>query len=219
MKTKTRVTLVAALLLVAISLPAKTASKTSIQAKSASKPTALSYHDEWRKLWEDHITWTRVVIMAVANALPGTTAYTGRLLQNVPDMEAAFAPYFPAADVSELGDLITDHLVIAKQILDAVKAGSDPTALIATWRENGTDIAEKMAEMNPTYWPLAMGDQMWQDHLTATLDEANAHFAGNFAAEIAAYDRVHTLALEMADFFSSGVIRTPLQFKQENCVP
>ena len=221
MKSKTRVlTLVAAaLVLVAMSAPAKAPSKMSIRAKAAAKPSAVAYHDEWRKLWEDHITWTRVVIMAVANALPGTTAYTQRLLQNVPDMMAAFAPYFPASDLSELGDLITEHLTIAKQILDTVKAGGDPTALIAAWRQNGTDIAAKMAEMNPTYWPFEMGDQMWQEHLTATLEEATAHFAGDFAAEIAAYDRVHVLALEMADFFSNGVIRTSAQFKQENCIP
>lgn len=159
------------------------------------------------------------MIIGVADGLPGTAAYTARLLQNPEDFEAALAPYFAATDVEELGDLITDHLVIAKQILDAVKAGGDPTALIATWRQNGTDIARKMTEMNPTYWPFAMGNAMWQDHLTTTLAEATAHFAGNFAAEIAAYESVHLMALEMADFFSSGVIRTNSQFKREICVP
>jgi hypothetical protein len=182
------------------------------------KTTAVSYHDEWRKLWEDHITWTRVVIMGVVNALPGTAAYTDRLIQNYEDMEEALEPYFDEDDVEELGDLILDHLVIAKAILDTVKAGGDPTALIADWRQNGHDIAAKMAEMNPTYWPLSMGDPMWQDHLTATLDEAVSEFSGDFAAEIAAYDRVHDMALMMADFFSEGVIRTAAQFKMEICV-
>lgn len=190
----------------------------ALQAKPA-RTSALAYHDEWRELWEDHITWTRVVIIAVANALPGTDAYTNRLLQNVPDMEAALAPYFPESDVSELGDLITDHLAIAKQILDTVKAGGDPAELIAAWRQNGTDISTKMAEMNPTYWPFAASDAMWQDHLTHTLAEAVAHFNGDFAAEIAAYEEVHVLALEMADFFSNGVIKTKAQFARESCVP
>jgi hypothetical protein len=48
---------------------------------------------------------------------------------------------------------------------------------------------------------------MWADHLDATLEEATAHLDGDFEREVAAYDRVHELALEMADFFSSGVIR------------
>jgi hypothetical protein len=60
---------------------------------------------------------------------------------------------------------------------------------------------------------------MWQEHLTHTLDEALAIFAGNAPADIAAYDEVHDLALEMADFFSRGVIRGKAQFKREVCVP
>jgi len=50
-------------------------------------------------------------------------------------------------------------------------------------------------------------EQMWVEHLDATLDEAVDHFTGDFAGEVAAYDMVHDLALEMADFFSSGVIK------------
>ena len=34
------------------------------------KASALSYHDDWRKLFEDHITWTRVVILGVLKDLP-----------------------------------------------------------------------------------------------------------------------------------------------------
>ncbi len=60
-------------------------------------PTSqLSYHDQWRKLWEDHITWTRVVIMGVLaplpNGLPGTPKYVNRLLQNPINMASALAP-------------------------------------------------------------------------------------------------------------------------------
>jgi hypothetical protein len=69
-----------------------------------------------------------------------------------------------------------------------------------------------MSRMNPRFWPLAETRQMWFDHLDATLEEATTHLAGNFSAEVAAYDKVHDLALEMADFFSDGVIR---QFPQK----
>ena len=47
---------------------------------------------------------------------------------------------------------------------------------------------------------------MWVEHLDATLEEATTHLNGDFAGEVAAYDTIHDLALEMADFISNGVI-------------
>jgi len=176
------------------------------QPLSAKKTSRLAYHDEWRKLWEDHITWTRVVIIGILDGLPGTDAYVGRLLQNYEDMEDALRPYY-GDEAEVLGDLIKDHLVIAAQILTAVKNGQPTDALVASWYANAHDIALQMNKMNPQAWPLEETEKMWTDHLDATLEEAIDHFTGNFAGEIAAYDRVHDMALEMADFFSNGVMQ------------
>lgn len=172
------------------------------------KTSGLAYQDEWRELWEDHITWTRIVIIGVLDGLSGTPAYTDRLLQNYEDMEAALQPYY-GDDAEVLGDLIKDHLVIAAQILQAVHDGQPTDQLVASWYANGDDIAVQMNQMNPKFWPLSETQQMWKEHLDATLAEALDHFAGNFEAEVADYDLVHDLALDMADFISKGVM---LQF-------
>jgi hypothetical protein len=183
------------------------------QPLTSKKSSRLAYHDEWRKLWEDHITWTRVVIMGILDGLPGTDAYIGRLLQNYEDMEDALAPYY-GEEAEVLGDLIKDHLVIAAQILQAAKNKQPLDELVASWYANGNDIAAQMNKMNPKFWPLEETQRMWKEHLDATLEEATDHLTGDFAGEIAAYDKVHDLALEMADFFSNGVMKQfPSQFK------
>lgn len=172
------------------------------------KLTALSYHDAWRKLWEDHITWTRMVIMGILDSLPGAATYQDRLIDNYDDMEEALSPYY-GDDADKLGDLIQDHLVIAVEILNAAKAG-DTSALNdakARWYQNADDIARFMSAMNPTHWKFTDTDNMWREHLDATFAEAVAHLTGDFAGDVAAYDKVHELALAMADFFSDGVIR------------
>jgi len=189
-------------------LLASSAAPALAQPLAAQKTSRLAYHDEWRKLWEDHITWTRIVILGILDELPGTNAYVDRLIQNYEDMEDALAPYY-GDDAEVLGDLIQDHLVIAAEILTAAKSG-DTDAMndaIDRWYENGHDIAVQMNEMNPKLWPLEETEQMWVEHLDATLAEAVAHLEGRFEDEVAAYDLVHDLALEMADFFSNGVIR------------
>ena len=183
------------------------------QPLTSKKSSQLAYHDEWRKLWEDHITWTRVVIISILDDLAGTPAYTDRLLQNYEDMEAALKPYY--GDEAEVfGDLIKDHLVIAAELLTALKNGQPTDQLIASWYANAHDIAVQMNKMNPQFWPLDETEKMWTDHLDATLEEATDHFTGNFAGEVVAYDKVHDMALEMADFISNGVMQQfPSQFK------
>jgi len=196
-----------------IALIASAAVPALAQPLTKQKTSRLAYHDEWRKLWEDHITWTRVVIIAILDELPGTSVYVDRLLQNYEDMEDALAPYY-GEDAEVLGDLIKDHLVIAAEILQAANNGQPIDDLVASWYANAHDIAVQMNEMNPQFWPLEETEQMWTDHLDATLAEAVAHLTGDFAGEVAAYDEVHDLALEMADFFSNGVMQQfPSQFK------
>jgi hypothetical protein len=191
-----------------VALIASTAIPALAQPLAKQKTSRLAYHDEWRKLWEDHITWTRVVIIGILDELPGTETYIARLLQNYEDMEEALAPYY-GEEAEVLGDLIQDHLVIAAEILTAAHDG-DTAAMndaIERWYANAHDIAVQMNEMNPEFWPLEETEQMWVDHLDATLAEAVAHLTGDFAGEVAAYDQVHDLALEMADFFSEGVMK------------
>ena len=48
-------------------------------------------HDGMRKLWEDHVTWTRLFIVSAAAGLPDKDATTARLLQNQTDIGDAVA--------------------------------------------------------------------------------------------------------------------------------
>jgi hypothetical protein len=156
------------------------------------RTSRLEYHDIWRKLWEDHITWTRVVILAILDDLPGAPAYTDRLLQNPQDMADALRPFY-AEDANQLGELIREHLVIAAEILQAIHDGQPTEDLIARWYANADEIAAKMGEMNPQFWSFVEAQRMWREHLDATVAEILAHHNSNYTAEVAAYDPVHNL--------------------------
>jgi hypothetical protein len=198
----------------AISAPTRTNEpSTATLPQIPGRVSRLAYHDLWRKLWEDHITWTRVVILGILDELPGTPTYTQRLLQNPGDMADTLRPFY-GDDADELGDLIIDHLVIAAQILQAIHDGKPTDDLIAQWYANADQIATKMSQMNPHFWPFDEADMMWREHLDATVAEILAHHNGDYQAEVNAYDLVHDLALEMADFFSNGVMQQfPRMFK------
>lgn len=185
-------------------------------AEAKAKMDAQAFHDTMRKLWEDHITWTRLVIVSIANDLPDTQSTVQRLLQNQVDIGNAIKPFYGEEAGNQLTALLTDHIVIAAEILQAAKSG-DTAALddaIARWYTNADDIAAFLNAANPENWPLDEMQAMMREHLDLTLQEAVAYLNGDHAASIAAYDQIHIQALEMADMLSEGIVRQfPQRFK------
>ena len=184
------------------------------QASSATKISALDFHNEMRKLWEDHITWTRLAIVSILSDLPDTSTTVERLLQNQVDIGNAIKPFYGEAAGNQLTGLLHDHITIAAEVLTAAKAG-DSTSLdnaLGRWYANASEIATFLSSANPKNWSLDMMQAMMKDHLDLTLAEAVAYLQGDYAASVTHYDQVHAQILHMADMLSSGIIR---QFPQE----
>lgn len=168
--------------------------------------TAL--HDGMRKLWEDHITWTRLFIISAAAGLPDTDATAGRLLQNQTDIGDAIKPFYGEAAGTKLTALLRDHILTAADILKAAKAGDKVATDTASarWYANGDEIAAFLTSANPTNWQSADTKKMMKDHLDLTLEEAVARLTGDYKKDIAAYDKVHLEILGMSDMLSTGIV-------------
>lgn len=178
-------------------------------AEAKPKVDAQAFHDAMRKLWEDHITWTRMVIVSTFADLPDQFPTVQRLLQNQEDIGDAIKPFYGDAAGEQLSALLRDHILIAAEILQAAEDG-DAAALedaSERWYANADDIAEFLHVANPENWPLEEMRAMMREHLDLTLQEAVAYLNGNYSASIDFYDQVHIQALEMADMLSEGIIR------------
>jgi hypothetical protein len=165
--------------------------------------------DTMRKLWEDHIVWTRGFIVSFAAGSPDLDATTQRLLRNQVDIGDALKPFAGESAGERLTELLREHILGAARLLSAAKAG-DSTAVeqaSAAWYVNADDIAAFLAELNPQAWPLANMQAMMREHLDLTLSEAVAQLQGDWAGSIAAYDRVHDAILHMADMLAAGIGR------------
>ena len=184
----------------------------SVEAAGGARENRQVFHDAMRKLWEDHITWTRQFIVSKATLpedLPDIDPTVGRLLQNQVDLGNAIAQFYGADAGAALTDLLRVHILTAADILSAAKAGDTGAmnAAIEAWYANAHDIAVFLHEANPQHWPLADLDAMMKDHLDLTLVEAVARLQGRYEDDIAAYEDVHIQILEMADMLSDGIIR------------
>jgi len=187
-------------------------------AQSARSVTAkqLAFHDAMRKLWEDHITWTRLAIVSFAHDLPDLPATEARLLDNQADIGNAIKPYYGKAAGNELTALLKEHIAGAVALLGAAKAGDQ--TLIAQrsdeWYANGNEIADFLSHANPRNWPPAKMRRMMRRHLDQTLSEATHRLGGDYAADIRDYEQVHHHILEMADMLSAGIIKQfPRRFR------
>lgn len=161
-----------------------------------------------RKLWEDHITWTRMYIVSFAAGLPDTNLVAARLLRNQVDIGNAIKPYYGAAAGNHLTALLKAHILGAVAILEAAKAGNAAklAQAKAAWYANGNQIAAFLHSANPMHWPLAAMRRMMRRHLDLTLTEAVNRLQGHYSADIAAYDRVHLEILQMADMLTAGIV-------------
>lgn len=176
----------------------------------------LAFHDQMRKLWEDHITWTRLAIVTFAAGTQGFDTTATRLLQNQDDIGNAFKPFYGDAAGTRLASLLHDHITIAVEILQAAKAGDTNGVNDAStrWYANANDIADFWASINPRFWPDAVMRADMKTHLDQTLTEAVDELNGNFAAGVTDYEAVHLHILDMADMLSNGIMgQFPKQFK------
>jgi hypothetical protein len=180
-----------------------------------SKSTCCDLKSDMRKLWEDHITWTRNVIFNIIDELPGTTEAVNRLLQNQVDIGNAIKPFYGGEAGNQLTALLREHILIAADLLTALDDGNTAALndAIARWYANADDIAAFLAAANPN-WPLEEMKAMMREHLDLTTAEAVARKTADYAADVAAYDAVHLQILEMADMLTEGIIRQfPNQFR------
>lgn len=202
--------------LVVLIVAAGLMSATNVSAHEKMTAEQTTFHDGMRKLWEDHITWTRLYIVSAAADLPDKGATAGRLLQNQVDIGNAVKPFYGDAGGDHLTALLNDHILIAAALIDAAKAG-DSAAFAdanARWYANADEIATFLSSANPENWPLDEMKAMMRTHLDLTLKEAAARLNGDYAADIAAYDEVHVEILKMADMLSNGIIdQFPKMFK------
>ncbi len=177
-------------------------------AQPALTPKALAFRQAMNKLWEDHITWTRMVIVDFAANLPDLKTAEVRLLRNQADIGNAIKPYYGAAAGNKLTGLLRAHILGAVPVLADAKEGNKAklTKDLKAWYANGHQIAAFLASANPKDWSLPMMDAMMKNHLDLTTQEAVARLQGKWAADVKAYDRVHVEILSMADMLSTGII-------------
>ena len=170
-------------------------------------PTAEPVRIALRKLWSDHVIWTREYIVAAVAGTPDAEAAAGRLLKNQDDIGAAIVPYYGEAAGQALTSLLRDHIMIAVDLVAAAKSGDDAEFKKhdARWSDNAAEIARFLAGANPN-WPEKDVLDLLSLHLKLTKDEAVARLSQDWANDVKAFDDIFTEIMVLADALYDGLV-------------
>jgi hypothetical protein len=172
-------------------VPAEPQHHNSGAVSAASAPAAL--RQDMRKLWTDHVIWTREYIVAAVGDQPDAS----------------------------VAALLKEHISIAVDIIKYAKAGDHASQqqADAKWHRNGEDIADFLSKANAN-WPRATLVHMMDMHLATTTDEVVARLTKNWDADTRAFDAVFEHILMMSDALSDGIVKQfPEKFAGEPAGP
>ena len=177
-------------------------------AGTVADPTAAELKLAMRKLWAEHVIWTRDYIVAATADHPSAQAVSRRLLRNQEDIGNAIAPYYGADAAGKLTALLKDHILIAVDLVTAAKAGDTAKKDDAArrWQTNAADIATFLSGANPN-WPRHTVHDMLNDHLSLTTQEAVARLERRWDDDIVLFDRIFGQAMMMADALADGIVK------------
>jgi hypothetical protein len=159
-----------------------------------------------RKLWEDHVTYTRNYIISALAGLEDKDAIAERLLKNQDDIGNAVKPYYGEDAGKKLSSLLRDHILIAVDVVTAAKAG-DKDALDKNqkkWTENADEIAVFLSDANPN-WNKDDLTKALHKHLELTTGEVTSRLNKDWKGDINSYDKGHEHMLMVADILSEGI--------------
>lgn len=191
-------------------------SEGSHEASATITQKEFALHQDMRKLWEDHVTWTRLAVISLTTDSPDTEASVGRLLKNQADIGNAIKPYYGKAAGNKLTALLREHIVIAADLIAVARKGDGDAVAAeqARWQANADEIATFLSGANPRSWRQSETKAMMRTHLRLTTNEVVARLQADWAADVRAYDRIHAQILHMADMLSDGLVaQFPARFR------
>lgn len=161
-----------------------------------------------RKLWTDHVTWTRMFIVSDLAGLKDTTYVVNRLLRNQQDIGNSIKPFYGEEAGNKLTSLLKQHILLAANLVKYAKEGNSAQLAVEEkkWYANADEIATFLSTANPNIPKKEITDMLYK-HLRVTKQEVVYRLNENYAEDIAAYDTIFEDILNMSDVIAYAIVK------------
>jgi hypothetical protein len=165
-----------------------------------------------RKLWSDHVFWTRDYIIAAVAGTPDAQAAVKRLMKNQEDLGGAVGSVYGKEAGEQMTKLLKEHISLAAEVVKYAKENDQNKLKDADdkWHQNAVDIATFLHQANPDNWPQAALVAMLNEHLALTTQEAVARIKQEWEKDVTTFDHIYEQALMMADALTEGIAKQKL---------
>ena len=210
--------LLCTIIIMMVSMPLHMGVMGNVHARAPKKclsPSKVQLKADLRKLWIDHMIWTRNYIVSALAGVEDQEQVRARLLNNQRDIGNAFKPYYGQDAGDKIAELLREHILITAKIVDAAKRGnqSEFETNDTEWHRNADDMARLLSNMNSN-WAYKELRGLFYKHLQFITDEVTARIKKDWDADIIAYDIGETHMVVVADILADGIIKQfPKQLK------
>jgi hypothetical protein len=160
------------ILIAGLSLTGSSQQNVPVPVRTAHATAVPNFGIAMRKNWIDHLLWKREYIVNLLSETGSENIALQRMLSNVKSLSDALAPFYGDKAANDLSQLLTNHVVLCGDVIQALISGQPGRIAQAQrrWHKNADQIADYLAPLNP-YWPREELRQMLHNHLSLTSDQ------------------------------------------------
>jgi hypothetical protein len=161
-----------------------------------------------RRLWSDHVFWTREYVTAAIFGTPNADSAATRLLRNQDDIGNAIIPFYGEPAGKQLTGLLKQHIMIAVDLVASAKAGDQKKfeENSKRWTANADDIAAFLSAANPN-WPKKDVTDLLYLHLKLTTEEAVDILGKKWSDSASKFDEIFAEIIVLSDALTDGIVK------------
>ena len=149
------------------------------------------------QLWVDHLFYTRLVVEAFLQNNASLPSLKQRLLQNQKDIGNEFTCLYGPQVGNTVTKLLTEHILDAVQVLDAIKTKNSAaqTEALKKFYANANEIGRTLDQLKGTNGIFAHHMKM---HIDTLVESVTAYNKKNYKEDISASNKYLGAGIKMA---------------------
>lgn len=158
-----------------------------------------------RQIWRTITAWSRAYLISRYLGVGTKEALFAKLYDEFSHYGEMMRLIFGAEFAENFTWLLNEYTIALRELVSAQQEGNreEVSRTLERMYRNAAERARLLAQVNP-FWNEATWRGMFETYLNYTIEMANAFITGNYSGDVANYDKITALSVQMADYFAQG---------------